>query len=437
MAGEQTSTGGTDKIVMADAVARYVKIEGVKRALPYGISLYELCVYGQYADASPDDIIGFKITTEKPTLCQYDPSAIGIKGYTVGGEWVDVTPQWSANGGQITADGVLTPDVYGFVTVHAQVDGVEVSKSIPVEEAIFAGYVSLLPAKAQVPLDEPTVYEVAVKNQFKEPMVANRDNFSYRICTYTTETASYVDQWGNTITYPVYHLTDADAGHFDPQTLTLTMNREGDYALVAQDGIAADTAFVKVRPYSDLNLALGKPAVATSQENGGVPVADAFDGDLTTRWGSQWTDDQSITVDLKAVYEINRVVLYWEAARASEYLIEVSEDGVHWITVKDVTDVPAGKDEQMLTAVPARYVRIQGISRSLPYGYSLYEFEVYGIRKIREVTGLSAPSCDESPAYVDVYTVDGRCVMRHADRRTLPLLRPGIYLIDGERKVVK
>lgn len=432
-----TSTGGTEDVLMGEAVARYVKIESVKRALPYGISLYELRVHGHYVDAASTDIVGFKLTTEKPVLRQYETTPISIKGYTVGGQWVDVQPEWTTPDGTITATGAFTPDIYGYATVEARVGTARVSKRFVVEEALFAGYVELTPARTQLPLGEDAPFEVKVRNQFKEPMLPNPDNFTYRICTYTSTEQSYVDQWGNTVTYPVYQLTDTDAGTFDTQTMRLSMTREGDYALVAQDGIAADTAFVQVRPYSTLNLALGKPAKASGQENAGLVPDYAFDGDYETRWGSAWNDDEYITVDLQAVYEINRVVLYWEAARASEYLIEVSEDGTTWQTVKDVTNVPTGKDEQSLAAVAARYVRVQGISRALPYGYSIYEFEVYGTRKIREVTAIDALASQADAMPVDVFTIDGRLLRRDATTQDVRSLSPGIYVVGGRKVVVR
>jgi len=41
------------------------------------------------------------------------------------------------------------------------------------------------------------------------------------------------------------------------------------------------------------NLALGKTAYASSQEASFLP-ANAFDGNMTTRWSSAYTDSQSL-----------------------------------------------------------------------------------------------------------------------------------------------
>lgn len=82
-------------------------------------------------------------------------------------------------------------------------------------------------------------------------------------------------------------------------------------------------------------------------------------------------------MDLGAPAEIARVRLNWEAAYATAYQLQVSNDGASWTTALDVTDGHGGVDERSLSA-SGRYVRMQGQKRATPYGYSLYEFEVYG-----------------------------------------------------------
>src|SRR5688500_4386179 len=65
------------------------------------------------------------------------------------------------------------------------------------------------------------------------------------------------------------------------------------------------------------NLALGRPATASSVEVAGLEASKAVDGNTGTRWGSAaGSDPQWITVDLGATYAISRVRLVWEAAFA-------------------------------------------------------------------------------------------------------------------------
>lgn len=103
----------------------------------------------------------------------------------------------------------------------------------------------------------------------------------------------------------------------------------------------------------------------------------AVDGDPATRWSSAFRDPQWITVDLGAPAEITRVQVSWEAAYAREYDLEVSTDGTTWTTAKSVTDGHGGTEDHELSAT-GRYLRLRGTKRSTPWGYSLWELEVYG-----------------------------------------------------------
>jgi hypothetical protein len=128
------------------------------------------------------------------------------------------------------------------------------------------------------------------------------------------------------------------------------------------------------------NLALGKPATATSYERGlfgSSPPQNAVDGNPATRWASNWSDNQSITVDLGTVQPVSRAVLTWEAAYGREYRIEVSTDGGTWRTTYATTTGDGGIDNAAFPRTDARYLRMTGTRRATGYGYSLYEFALY------------------------------------------------------------
>ncbi len=107
------------------------------------------------------------------------------------------------------------------------------------------------------------------------------------------------------------------------------------------------------------------------------PARYAVDGNPKTRWSSAFRDPEWITIDLGAPAEITRVRLSWEKAYATAYRIQVSSDGSAWTTVKDVTDGHGGIEE-LDVAASGRYVRLEGITRATPWGFSLFEFEVSG-----------------------------------------------------------
>ncbi len=130
------------------------------------------------------------------------------------------------------------------------------------------------------------------------------------------------------------------------------------------------------------NIAKGKAAKASSLEGSGYEASKAFDGNASTRWASkEGSDPQWIYVDLGKTYSVNKVKLNWEAAYGKNYKIQVSSDSgspVNWTDVYTKTNGKGGAEEISFTAQDARYVRMYGTARGTSYGYSLYEFEVYG-----------------------------------------------------------
>ncbi|WP_211216368.1 family 20 glycosylhydrolase [Longispora albida] len=125
------------------------------------------------------------------------------------------------------------------------------------------------------------------------------------------------------------------------------------------------------------NLALGKPVTVSSTETANFPGSSAVDGDPGTRWSSGYADPSWIRVDLGSAQQISRVVLRWEAAFGRGYKIEVSNDGTTWTPVFTTTTGDGGVDDLAVSGT-GRYVRMYGTARGTSWGYSLYEFEVYG-----------------------------------------------------------
>ncbi|RKR86244.1 type 1 glutamine amidotransferase [Micromonospora pisi] len=126
-------------------------------------------------------------------------------------------------------------------------------------------------------------------------------------------------------------------------------------------------------------LSSGRPTATSSVEPGSAHVAaNAVDGNTATRWGSAYADPQWISVDLGATRSLSRVRLNWEAAYGRAYQIQTSPDNNTWTTVYSTTASDGGIDDITLTGT-GRHVRVHGTQRALtPYGYSLWELEVYG-----------------------------------------------------------
>ncbi|HET6877201.1 MAG TPA: beta-N-acetylglucosaminidase domain-containing protein [Jatrophihabitans sp.] len=125
--------------------------------------------------------------------------------------------------------------------------------------------------------------------------------------------------------------------------------------------------------------AQGATATASSTEDGLARFTPdhAIDGDQSTRWSSDHTDDQWLQVQFAAPQHLGKVVIDWEAAHASSYALETSADGTTWDKAQTVTDSKGGVETLWLDAPDVRYLRMQGISRATQYGYSIYEFAAY------------------------------------------------------------
>ncbi|MET9853338.1 discoidin domain-containing protein [Streptomyces sp. NPDC006450] len=124
-------------------------------------------------------------------------------------------------------------------------------------------------------------------------------------------------------------------------------------------------------------LSQGKTTTASSTEGAGTPASAAVDGNNGTRWSSQFADPQWIQVDLGATAQLSQVVLRWETAAAKAYRVELSTDGTNWATAYSTANGTGGVQTHDITG-NARYVRVYGTQRTTGYGYSLWEFQVYG-----------------------------------------------------------
>ncbi|MFP9099149.1 glycosyl hydrolase [Flavobacterium sp. RHBU_24] len=85
---------------------------------------------------------------------------------------------------------------------------------------------------------------------------------------------------------------------------------------------------------------------------------------------------QYLTIDLQSVQPITKVKLNWEAAYASGYALQVSDNGTTWNTVFTETNGNGGIDDIPLTT-SGRYVKILLNQEGTQWSYSLYEMEVF------------------------------------------------------------
>jgi hypothetical protein len=79
----------------------------------------------------------------------------------------------------------------------------------------------------------------------------------------------------------------------------------------------------------DTNLVLGGQAIASSEQDNencqGCSADKAIDGDMHTRWGSDFDVPQWLEITPPEPQVVDRIVLKWEAAYAKEYCVTVAE----------------------------------------------------------------------------------------------------------------
>ncbi|MGK5680573.1 galactose-binding domain-containing protein [Actinoplanes sp. URMC 104] len=160
--------------------------------------------------------------------------------------------------------------------------------------------------------------------------------------------------------------------------------RRSPWRLAAISGLVASVvagyaAFTTVgASAAETLLSQGKPATASSTEAAGAyAAAEAVDGNTGTRWSSAFSDPQWLQVDLGSSQAISRVELNWETAAAKAFQIQVSDNASSWTSIYSTTTSAGGLQSLPVTGT-GRYVRMYGTQRTTGYGYSLWEFKVFG-----------------------------------------------------------
>ena len=147
-------------------------------------------------------------------------------------------------------------------------------------------------------------------------------------------------------------------------------------ALAAQNTGTGSTA--ATMPAADVPISRSMPAYASSDQDSQVyPPQDAVDDDPGTRWSSAAGGTQWLEVDLLSVGTISKVVLDWNPAYAKAFKIQTSDNAKTWTTIY-ATATGRGGTETLNVSGQGRYVRLYATAAATQYGYSLWEFDVYG-----------------------------------------------------------
>jgi len=153
--------------------------------------------------------------------------------------------------------------------------------------------------------------------------------------------------------------------------------------LVVGRAWSEDTSSSEPRRVEHDGIGANVQVSSTHKEDTGESDASALvDGDLDTRWSSEYSAPQSVVIELDDVSKVNGIRLHWEAAVATYYTISISKDGEKWQRIRRyfTTKREPGPrvDDIDLKQGVARWIRVDLLARvNRDWGYSLYDIEVH------------------------------------------------------------
>ncbi|CAE6971249.1 Beta-galactosidase [Paraburkholderia nemoris] len=387
---QSAGKGGIEDLTFPTVNARYVRMYGTQRNTQYGYSLWEFQVYNM--PVAP------VITTQPAsiTVNQGDTATFTVVAAGAG----PLSYQWLQNG---TAVATTTSPSYTTAATTASDNG----STFTVVISNAAGSVTSASATLSVKAVAPVI-----TTQPASMAVALGSTATFNVTATGTAPLSY--QWLEngtvlaTTTSPSY-TTAATTASDNGATFSVVVSNAGGSATSAGAALTV-TAVANGDTGSgsgSVNLALSMAATASGVQDAGDGPANAVDGNLGSRWSSDFNDNAWITVDLGQAQAFNRVVLRWENAYGRAYLIQTSNDQQNWTTVYTQNAGQGGVEDIGFTLATARYVRMQGVQRATQYGYSLYELEVYNTANTPQFalaasasgSGTVSPA-DSTPVYL-------------------------------------
>jgi len=150
-------------------------------------------------------------------------------------------------------------------------------------------------------------------------------------------------------------------------------------------------------PVDDGAPLTGKASASVAFPAGAAALA--VDGKVDTAWSADLHGDKDpqLTLDLGKVREFGGLVLRWKPEQhASDYLVQLSDDGVRWRDARTVVDGNGGNDHLALPESEARYVRLTVGDGPGP-SFALAELEVKPLAFAAHPNDLIKAMAAESP----------------------------------------
>ncbi|PRY65929.1 endoglucanase Acf2 [Glaciihabitans tibetensis] len=399
--------------VAVEATGRFVRILGLERLTNYGYSIWDLEITGTLSTASIDTST-LLVTPRNAAVVSGREVQFTAYAFDESGNGGRVTTRpWTADGGDIDTDGTYTAGkTAGIYPVAVEFDGVEGSATATVS--------------ANTPTDEPgggpddPAPDLLANVAFGKSVTASSRENSDTPAEFAVD-ASAASRWSSGASDGAWIEVDLDTvtsiervdltweGAYGAKYLVQTRDKATDdwtTVVTENDGDGATDSHVvdahgrylrmqgveRATQYGyslfDLsvwstdgtvvakNLAAGATAIATSEEASGTRANNAVDGNASSRWSSEARDDQSITVDLGERVLVSTVAVQWEDAYASEYLVQGATSASGPFTTLATESAGDGGRESFEVTGEYQYIRVQGLRRATPYGYSIFEIDI-------------------------------------------------------------
>lgn len=198
-----------------------------------------------------------------------------------------------------------------------------------------------------------------------------------------------LDQLGNpfTLTNATQWSVDGSGASVDANGL-FSSTQKGLFTVTATNTELTQTAKVEVLPDAN-NLSVAEGVIVTASAGN---AAAAIDNNPGSRWESAFEDPQWIMLDFASPKNVTDIVISWEAANAKDYIIESSNNGTDWTNRVSRSEMAGGQRTDYLFDLnfEARYVRLTGTARNMNYGYSIWEFKVFGTNTVSTLSPFPA-----------------------------------------------
>jgi len=223
-----------------------------------------------------------------------------------------------------------------------------------------SGYAGI---QRELPIDYPQNYQFAFQLRGDSP----KNDLQFKLIDASGDNVWWVNrprydyprEW-TPVRYKKRHIDKAWGP--DPDR-TLRRSARLEYTIYNNEGGKGSICFdeLTLAPLPPEDRSPLKAAATATVANAGAVAARAVDGDASTAWYADFAAEPGpqLTLDLGKLREFGGLVLRWKPREyASDYLLQLSDDGERWRDARIVLGGNGGTDYLALPESEARYLRL-------------------------------------------------------------------------------